>query len=95
VLRVHVNPGGARPGIAGLHGDTLRVRVSARPVDGAANRELVRVLARALGVRAAAVTIEAGDRGREKRVRVAGLAVETVRSVLAPVLCVDRAGAHN
>jgi uncharacterized protein (TIGR00251 family) len=95
LLRVHVVPGAARPGIAGLHGDALRVRVTARPVEGAANRELLRTLAGVLGIRAGDLALEAGSRGREKRVRVRGVPAETVRERLAPALSVDRAKGHN
>jgi len=92
---VHVVPGARRAGVTGLHGDALRVRVTARPVEGAANRELLRLLARLLGVRSADLALEAGARGREKRVRVRGLAVETVRERLVPALSVDGAKGHN
>jgi uncharacterized protein len=82
VLRVHVVPGASRAGIAGFHGQSLRVRVTARPVGGAANRELERVLAAALGVRPSAVSIDSGAHGREKRVLVRGIALGTVRGRL-------------
>jgi uncharacterized protein (TIGR00251 family) len=94
-LRVHVVPGAARAGVAGLHGDALRVRVAARPLEGAANRELCRLLARLLSVRPGDLELEAGARGREKRVRVRGLPAETVRERLAGALSVDRAPEHN
>lgn len=93
VLRVRVVPRAGRSEIAGIttgvQGDALRVRVAAPPVEGAANRELVRVLAAALGIAPAGVAIEAGTRGREKRVRVRGLSAADVRARLAR--SVDRA----
>jgi uncharacterized protein YggU (UPF0235/DUF167 family) len=49
------------------------VRVTAAPVEGAANRALVRTLAAVLDIPASAVTIVAGANGRQKRVRVTGL----------------------
>jgi uncharacterized protein len=90
-----VTPGAGRAGVVGLHDGALRVRVGARPVDGAANRELIDVLARVLGIRPSAVTIAAGASSRAKRVTVAGLDAATVRARLAPALCVDTKGGHN
>jgi uncharacterized protein (TIGR00251 family) len=83
-IRVHVTPGSSRPGVAGFHGDAVRIRLGARPVEGAANRELLERLAAALGVRSADLTLEAGSRGRDKRVLVHGLAPDVVRERLAP-----------
>ena len=83
VLRVWAVPGAAHSGIAGPHGDALRVRVSAPPEGGAANRELVRFLATRLGIRPADVTLEAGPAGRRKRVRIRGLGVAEVRARLS------------
>jgi hypothetical protein len=85
VLRVRVVPGASRAGVAGFHGESVRIRVRARPVDGAANRELVAVLAAALGVRQAALSIDAGARGRDKRVLVRGVTLGTVRGRLTPL----------
>jgi uncharacterized protein len=82
-IRVHVVPGSSRPGVAGFHGEAVRIRLGARPVEGAANRELLERLAEALGVRPAALTLEAGTRGRDKRVIVRGLPPDVVRQRLA------------
>jgi uncharacterized protein len=90
-----MRPGASRAGVAGVHGGALRVRVRARPVEGAANRELLRVLAAVLGVRPGALELEAGARGRDKHVRVRGLPVEVVRARLEAVLSVDRPEGHN
>lgn len=69
---VRVVPRSARSGIVGTHDGALKVRVNAPPVEGAANEELARTLARALGVATRAVEIVSGQTGRLKRVRVAG-----------------------
>jgi len=58
----------------------LRVRVTAPPVEGAANVALIRVLASALDVAASDVRLVGGERARQKRVEVSGLAEERLRS---------------
>jgi len=73
-LRVHVQPRAKRSEVAGRHGDALKVRLAAPPVDGAANEELVRLLAEALGLPRRSVRIVAGITGRDKVVEVDGLA---------------------
>jgi hypothetical protein len=90
VLRVHAQPGAARSRIVGTHGDALKVQVRARPVEGAANRALVEILAEALAVRPAGVSVIAGARGRAKRVAVEGLDVAAAWSRLAPFVDNDR-----
>jgi uncharacterized protein (TIGR00251 family) len=72
-LRLRIQPRASRTEVAGLHGDTVRIRLSAPPVDGAANEELIRFLAATLGVPARAVEITAGHGGRQKTVRVRGV----------------------
>jgi hypothetical protein len=62
----------SRSEVAGEHDGALRVRVAAPPVEGAANAELARTLARALGVPARAVEITSGHASKTKLVRVAG-----------------------
>lgn len=65
-----------------MRGDALLVRLNAAPVDGAANAELIEVLADALDVPKRAIVIIAGDRSRQKRVRIEGLTTELVASTL-------------
>lgn len=72
-LRLKVQPRASRTELAGPYGDALKIRVAAPPVDGEANEELIRFLARRLGVPRAAVTITSGLGGRSKVAAVAGI----------------------
>lgn len=69
---IHVTPRASRARVAGLHGDALRVSVSAPPVEGKANAACVEALAQALGVKRGLVHIDPASKGRRKRVRVEG-----------------------
>ncbi len=80
-LEIHVQPGASKSGVAGLHGDALKVRIQARAVDGAANTALLEYLAERLGLPRAAVTIRRGEKSRRKTV-LANLPVEAVRTRL-------------
>jgi uncharacterized protein (TIGR00251 family) len=79
---LHVQPRAARTELAGLHGGALKVRLSAPPVDGAANDALIRFIALRLGVPQRAVTLERGTSSREKTVKVEGIAVDAARAAL-------------
>ncbi|HQR16824.1 MAG TPA: DUF167 family protein [Gemmatimonadales bacterium] len=72
-LRLRIQPRASRSEVVGLHGDTIRIRLAAPPVDGAANEELVRHLAEIFGVPRRAVEIAAGHAARLKTVTVAGV----------------------
>jgi uncharacterized protein (TIGR00251 family) len=72
VISVRVIPRAGKSAIAGMRGDSLLVRLSAPPVDGAANAELIEVLADAFGVPKRSVEIVSGERSRKKRVRITG-----------------------
>jgi uncharacterized protein YggU (UPF0235/DUF167 family) len=69
---IHVSPRSRRPQVGGVHGDALCVAVPEPPIDGAANEGCARALARALGVRRAAVALDPHSTGRRKRVRIEG-----------------------
>jgi uncharacterized protein (TIGR00251 family) len=81
-LDIRVVPRAGRAGIAGTRNGALLVRLNAPPVDGAANAELVTVMARVLGVPRKAVSIVAGERSRFKRVRIHGATVDDVTAKL-------------
>lgn len=69
---VRVVPRASKSGVVGEHDGCLRVRIAAPPVDGAANEELIRLLARSLGVPLRSVEITGGHTSKLKQVRVQG-----------------------
>jgi len=73
VLDVRVQPRASRSEIAGVHGERLRIRLQAPPVDGKANAALVEFVAGLFAVPRARVTIEHGLTGRDKRLRLQGV----------------------
>jgi uncharacterized protein (TIGR00251 family) len=79
---VRVIPRAGRSEFAGLRDGALLVRLAAAPVDGAANDELIALVARALGVPKRDITIVSGERSRSKRLRVANIDRATALAVL-------------
>ena len=75
-LRLRIQPRASREEIAGVAGEAIRIRLTAPPVDGAANKALVRFLAALLQVPRSAVELESGRSGRTKLVTVTGVSVE-------------------
>lgn len=67
---VRVVPRASRSEIVGLHDGALKIRIAAPPVEGAANDELIRFLARKLGVSRGAVQLVSGTSSRNKTVRI-------------------------
>jgi uncharacterized protein (TIGR00251 family) len=70
ILDVYVQPRASRDEISGLHGDLLKVRITAPPVDGKANRHLIGFFAELFGVAKSEVILLRGELGREKRFRI-------------------------
>jgi len=95
VVSIWVGPGASRAGVVGIHGGALRIRVTAPPERGAANREVLRLLAAVLGVRAGDLALESGGSGRRKAVRVRGLRVDEVRARLPFPVGVDTTAGDN
>lgn len=78
-LRVRVQPRASRTEVVGEHDGALKVRVAAPPVDGDANRELVRFLAKALGLASSQVRLVSGATGRSKTLEITGADAAAVR----------------
>jgi uncharacterized protein len=70
-LMLHVQPGAKKTEVAGAHGDALKIKVAAPPVEGAANAALLKFLARRLGVALRDVSIKSGASVRAKVVEIA------------------------
>ena len=74
VVAVRVTPRSSREAIEGVdEAGALRVRVTAAPADGAANKALTRLVAKTLGVPSSAVGVVSGKAGRHKRLRIEGV----------------------
>jgi uncharacterized protein (TIGR00251 family) len=75
---LRVSPGAARSEVVGRHGSAWKVRVAAVPEGGRANRELVGLLARVLGVPRARLDLVAGATARDKVIQVEGMTLEEI-----------------
>jgi uncharacterized protein (TIGR00251 family) len=82
VFAVRVKPRASRDAIGGVWDGALVVRLTAPPVEGAANAALARLLGRALGVAPSAVRIVGGATSRTKRVAVSGVGLAAARNAL-------------
>ncbi len=81
-FRIRVLPRSRRDEVVGLHGDALKIRLTAPPVRGKANRALQEFLAQRLGVSPSDVEILTGHTSRQKRVRVRGVSADAIRALL-------------
>lgn len=82
VLELLVQPRASRSRVVGEHDGRLKIQLAAPPVDGEANAELLSFLAGALRVRRADVFLLAGETGRRKRVRIAGITAAAASAAL-------------
>ena len=70
LLTVHVQPGAKTTEIVGLHGDALKIRLAAPPVDGKANATLIAFIADRLGIAKSAITVKIGQTSRRKTIAI-------------------------
>ena len=82
VLSLRIVPRASRNAIQGEHGDALKIRLCAPPVDGAANAALVEFLADTFNLPRARVQLLSGATSRTKRVLLSGCPSSLVRSIL-------------
>ena len=85
IFKVQVVPRSSRSEVAGEHNGSLRVRVSSPPVEGAANNELIQVLAKAFKVSRSAVSILSGQNSRLKQVSIAGVDSSALSDLLGGI----------
>jgi uncharacterized protein (TIGR00251 family) len=76
-FKVHVQPGASRNQILGLHGDALKLKLTAPPVEGKANKACVEILSEALGVPKNSIKIVSGHSSRHKNIRITCSARQT------------------
>ncbi len=67
-IRIQVQPRAAKEEVAGVHGEAVKIRLTAPPVGGAANKALIKWISKALSVPKSSLVIDAGESARSKRV---------------------------
>lgn len=70
ILNIHAQPGARQSEFAGIHGDALKIRIQAPPVDGKANKTLLRFISDTFRVTLKQVTLVQGESNRRKRIRI-------------------------
>jgi hypothetical protein len=75
-LTLHIQPGAKRSEISGLHGDALKIRLAAPPIDGRANEALLKFIAGLFGVPVRQVELKQGGQSRHKVVAITGSSVD-------------------
>lgn len=75
-LTLHIQPGAKRTDVAGLHGEALKIRLAAPPIEGRANEALLKFIAEAFGVPLRQVELKQGGQSRHKVVAITGSKVE-------------------
>ncbi len=86
LLRLHVQPRAAQNQIAGLQGEALKLRLSAPPVDGKANKAVLAFLAELFSLPKSALSLKSGQQSRQKTVLVTGASEAAIRERLAAYL---------
>ena len=75
ILTLHVQPGAKHCVVSGLHGDALKIRLAAPPIEGRANEALLRFIAELFGVPVRNVELLRGAQSRHKTVKIEGSTV--------------------
>ncbi|MGD9630170.1 MAG: DUF167 domain-containing protein [Pyrinomonadaceae bacterium] len=83
IFSVRVIPRSSKTEIVGEHDGALKVKLRSPPVEGAANAEIVKMMAKSFGVARSAVSIISGETSRNKRVRVEGGTVKRLQELAA------------
>ncbi len=86
LLKLHVQPRAKVNGLAGFHGDALKLRLNTPPVDGKANKAVEAYLGKLFGVPKSSVNLKSGHQSRSKQVKIEGLGVKEAEEILRKAL---------
>jgi uncharacterized protein (TIGR00251 family) len=82
LLTLHIQPGAKKSEVAGRHGDAIKIRLAAPPVEGKANAALLAFLAQWLRIPKSALHLKSGQTSRRKIVRVEGVEAGTLTRLI-------------
>jgi len=86
VLRLHVQPRASRSEICGIHGDSLRVAITAPPLEGKANKAVILLLAKLFSVQKKDITLMTGEHSRFKTVKFSSMTAVDIKKRLQSLL---------
>ena len=81
-LSLHIQPGAKKSECAGLHGEALKIRLAAPPVDGKANEALLRFLAQRLAIPRQQISLKSGQTSRQKVIEIESVTAERLATLL-------------
>ncbi|MBU4260524.1 MAG: YggU family protein [Proteobacteria bacterium] len=81
-LDLYIQPKASKNSVCGLHGDELKLAITAPPVDGKANKAVIAFLAKLFGVAKSSVSIISGHQSRHKRCMVQGITLQEASRVV-------------
>lgn len=84
-LKILVQPRASKGGIVGIHGETLKIKVTSPPVKGAANKECIEVLSKVLGIKKSGIEIIEGETFRRKTLKIE-MPLEDIKHVLKRIV---------
>lgn len=84
ILILYIQPNSSKNEIVGLFNGALKIKIKAPPIDGKANAEIINYLSEVLSIPKKNISLEKGETGRNKRVRIKMLAAEDLRNILTP-----------
>lgn len=82
IFKIRVQPRASKTEIAGLYGDSLKIKVASPPVDGIANKACLEFLADKLGVSKSSISLISGFKGRNKTIKVCGINSDDVKKIV-------------
>ncbi len=85
-LSIYVQPRASRVGVIGLHDGRLKLAITAPPVEGQANSQVIAFLAKLFRVPKGSISLESGSQSRSKRLTIGGISLAEAARVLSPLL---------
>jgi uncharacterized protein (TIGR00251 family) len=87
ILDLYVQPKASRTRITGLHDGSIKLTITAPPIEGKANSQVTTFMAKLFKIPKSSITLMSGHQGRHKRIAIAGITQDEIRRILAPLLC--------
>ena len=86
ILDLYIQPKSSRTRVVGLHDGSIKLTITAPPVEGKANAQVTTFFAKLFKIPKSAITLLSGHQGRHKRIGVTGINQAEIQQILAPLL---------